>query len=260
MSAPGESAKVRRLRVRLPAQTLDQVVSSFKSNLSSSGVFLRMKKDLQPKDAVTVEVLLADRTPLLSGEGVVAWVGEPSTEGLRGVSCEIAWDARSQAKVDEILARSTIPPPPALSEASTTEPDRYPIIDSLPAPAPTPRVGMGAEDETEADRMPTVKMQGGAAHDLSLGAQETTLEESAASPLDAGFLSPPIVPAGAGEPVDSVTDEDQTLESSAPDFAAWADKSGVGAAGSELSDTMDGETGQKSGVWRWLKKRFGSNA
>lgn len=260
MTAPGDSAKVRRLRVRLPAQGLDQVVAAFKPNLSANGVFLRMKKELRPKDAVTVEVLLADHSRLLAGRGVVAWVGEPSSEGLRGVSCEVTWDPDSQAKVEEILSRSTIPPPSSIAESSTTEPDRHLVIDSIPAPAPKPGGSMSPEDETEADRMPTVKMQSGVQDFESPTEQAATLEESAESPLSAGFLSPPLVPASDGATPQSITDEDQTLESSAPDFAAWADRSGAGPAPEEAADGFDAESPQKSGVWRWLKKRFGSNA
>lgn len=261
MGTADDSPKVRRLRVRLPAQDLDQVVACFKPNLSSAGVFLRLQKDLKPKDPVTVEVLLSDRTRLLSGAGAVSWVGEPSAEGLRGVSCEIVWDADSQHRVDQILARTTIPPPPSISESTTTEPDRHLVIDSIPALAPTPSARLGADEETESDRMPTLRMQSAPEGFEAPGEQAITLDESAETPLAAGFLSPPVVPSGAGRELrDETSEEDLTLESSAPDFAAWADKSGADAASPDVADTFDGDPRQKSAVWRWIKKRLGSNA
>ncbi len=248
MGSAHEAAKVRRLRVRLPAESLDQVALSFKANLSPSGVFLKVPKKFQSGDRVTVEILLADRSLFLTGEGNVTWVGEAAAQGVRGVSCEVQWDAPSQTRVDEILSRSTLPPPPGESPRAPME--QHVTVDSLPAPAPAAPVE--SDEETESDRVPTVKVTNDAEEIGQALEQEITLDETAESPLSAGFLETPS-PTPEGE--------EHTMESSAPDFAAWADKAGVeaGAETGDMTATSEDGMSEKSGVWRWLKKRFGSN-
>lgn len=262
MEPSDESVKVRRVRVRLSAQNLDQVASSFKANLSPGGVFLKVPKDLKTKDAVSVEILLADRTRFLAGHGRVTWVGEPSAQGLRGVSCEVSWDSESQPRVNEILSRTTIPPP--AGEPTRGSLEQHVTVDSLPAPAPAPTEAMDTEDVTETNRAPDLSVASTSTDLVPPLEQAVTLEEGAESPLAPGFISPPATNA-AEEPPHQ--EEDLTMESSAPDFAAWAAGSvPPGEAESSTEGTGDeqsageGEAGQKPGVWRWIKKRFGSNA
>lgn len=249
-----ESVKVRRLRVRLSAENLDQVASSFKANLSPNGVFLKVPKDLKAKDPVAIEIQLSDRTRFLSGRGRVTWVGEPSSQGLRGVSCEVTWDAESLPRVQDILSRTTIPPP--AGESVRTPPDQHVTVDSLPAPAPAPPSSMEPEEVTETDRMPSMPAPSVSSDLVPPLEQAATLEESAESPLRPGFVSPP------APENDVEREEDLTVESAAPDFAAWAVGSNLPEETHENAEggELDGDAGPKPGVWRWIKKRFGSNA
>jgi hypothetical protein len=260
MGTSEELVKVRRLRVRLSAETLDQVASSFKANLSPRGVFLKVPKELKPKDKVSVEILLANRTRFLGGEGSVTWVGEPSAQGLRGVSCEVRWDEESQPRVDEILSRSTIPPPPG--QSPRTPADQLVTVDSLPAPAPVPSGPFGTEDVTETESVPNMEVATPSIDLAPTHEQAVTLEEGAESPLAPGFVSTP-----GGSSLAETTDpeaphqeEDLTMESSAPDFAKWVAPDGSQLADADGAPVSDLEIQQKSGVWRWIKKRFGSNA
>src|SRR5688572_17574025 len=96
----GESDIVS-LRITLRYKDLDEFVAKYAENISSAGLFLRTKAPKPAGTKIRFELLIADGTRALRGEGVVVTVREDDKPGM-ALRFNML-DADSQALVERIV-------------------------------------------------------------------------------------------------------------------------------------------------------------
>jgi uncharacterized protein (TIGR02266 family) len=89
------------LRITLRYKDLEELVQKYAENVSSAGLFLRTKAPKPTGTKIRFELLLADGTRALRGEGVVVTVREDDKPGM-ALRFNVL-DAESQAVVDKIV-------------------------------------------------------------------------------------------------------------------------------------------------------------
>ncbi len=189
------------LRIRLPFGSEEEFIERYGVHVGRDGFFLATRS---PKDVGTklaFELVLADSSPLLSGEGVVARTVAGTRSGM--VVRFLRLDGAGAALVDRIVsARHAEPPPagpsqpPPPSKATTwlgdptrdvariTGLDGAPLRRNNPAEAPAPgRVGVAAAPRPSVHEAPT--WPGDPTRDvvrIAAPGQPATWPEPAASP------------------------------------------------------------------------------
>jgi uncharacterized protein (TIGR02266 family) len=140
------------LRVRLRFADMAAFVAGYATNLSRSGVFLDGVAQRPVDSLVRFELLLADGTVALRGEGRVV-----QSDGQRGgIAVRFTkLDARSKALIDEIItAPETQRRPADKAQARSPAPPPAP---SAPAPAPARPTAALAAKPAEPVAKPTTK-------------------------------------------------------------------------------------------------------
>ncbi|MEQ8273174.1 MAG: TIGR02266 family protein [Deltaproteobacteria bacterium] len=110
MAQPSDTVS---LRITLRYKDLDEFVNRYAENISSAGLFLRTKSPKATGTKIRFELLLANGSRALRGEGVVVTVREDDKPGM-ALRFKML-DADSQAVIDRIVAKhgqGTLAPTP----------------------------------------------------------------------------------------------------------------------------------------------------
>lgn len=128
-SPPTEPKKVP-LRIRLPFATEDEFVDRYGVHVGRGGIFLSTRGTKPAGTLLSFELVLADGTRLMRGEGVVHEVLADDQPGRAGMTVRFTRiDARTRALIDRIVAtregaaRAEPPPPPP----GPPEPEAKPV-------------------------------------------------------------------------------------------------------------------------------------
>ena len=112
MPQPSASnAPLAALRCTLDYSRLDDFVARYGRNLSRAGVFLPMREPLDVGSSVRFEILIADGTAVLRGDGVVTWRApyEPGApDRLHGMGVRFTrLDSHSREVIERVTAYKT---------------------------------------------------------------------------------------------------------------------------------------------------------
>jgi molecular chaperone DnaK len=113
------------LRLKLPYATEDEFLVRFAPSLSRGGIFVATQKPKAAGTLIAFRFVLADGTPVLSGEGTVERATEPGGAERAGMVLRFtALDPKSRERVDRVAAlkegKAEAPPParpPAVADA-----------------------------------------------------------------------------------------------------------------------------------------------
>lgn len=146
---PSEPKKVP-LRIRLPFATEDEFVERYGVHIGKGGIFIATKAAKPEGTPLSFELVLADGTRVMRGEGVVHQVVADEQPGRSGMTVRFTRiDARTRALIDRIvavregLARAEPPPSPAPSQPPEPAPPPTPVSGAwkLKTPMSSPAAG-----------------------------------------------------------------------------------------------------------------------
>jgi len=163
-----KSSSISRIRARLKFPDEDTFVRKYAPNISKSGIYM---KTLSPKPVGTTirfEFLLSDGTPVLKGEGEVAWAlaGESTQPGQsHGMGVKFRrLDSKSKQIVQKALAYRldhsedfaspgpTASMPPPAPEEETGQPETVKAEVEIPVEAPEEPAASSTEPEPESEQ------------------------------------------------------------------------------------------------------------
>src|SRR5262245_20981739 len=76
MADPSSADDVITLRIRFKSETLEKFIEKYAVDLSPGEVFVRTREPLAVGTSLVFDFSLHDGTPLIAGNGTVAWVRE----------------------------------------------------------------------------------------------------------------------------------------------------------------------------------------
>jgi uncharacterized protein (TIGR02266 family) len=125
--------KLLPLRLRLPYATVEEFIEKYGSNVARGGLFIATRAPKPEGTKLSFELLLADGTRLLRGEGAVVKVqAEGSTRPGMTVRF-IRLDAGSKALIDRVLSsRKQDSTPEAKPQGEAVEPTEAPAVSATP--------------------------------------------------------------------------------------------------------------------------------
>jgi molecular chaperone DnaK len=159
-SPPSNEPKKLPLRVKLPFASESEFIDRYGLHVARGGIFIATRAPKPEGTALSFELVLADGTRLMRGEGVVQTVSSDHQPGRSGMLVRLTRiDAKTKALIDQIvtgreglgaaegpvLPASPAPPPtwPTPVPARASSPSRPPIAAPPLAPAPASAVAPG---------------------------------------------------------------------------------------------------------------------
>ncbi len=136
-SAPPNEPKRVPLRVRLPFATEAEFIERYGVHVAAGGLFIATRSPKPVATLLSFELVLADGTRLMRGEGVVHSVSEDPTPGRAGMLVRLTRvDAKTKALIDQITAlregvKEAQPPPTVTEQAAPVaapQPERAPVL------------------------------------------------------------------------------------------------------------------------------------
>ncbi len=128
MTGPGEVKRVP-LRIKLPFATADEFITRYGANVAAGGLFVATRSTRPEGTPVSFELVLADGTRLMRGEGAVQKVVPEAEPGRAGMLVRFTRiDAQTKALLDRVLA----------ARAGVPAPQDPPLEPSPPLPPPAP--------------------------------------------------------------------------------------------------------------------------
>ncbi|WNG34501.1 TIGR02266 family protein [Archangium violaceum] len=183
--------KLLPLRIRLPYATEEDFVEKYGSNVARGGLFIATRSPKPEGTGLAFELVLADGSRLLRGEGIVV---KAQAEGPRaGMTVRfVRLDAHSKSLIDRILARRnagadvasaapSAPPPAAAEQVLEQLPEARP---EAPAEVPEPRVNQptGAPRADAPGQVQAPRPEGSGRSGRPVISAEALRKQAAASP------------------------------------------------------------------------------
>ncbi|MEW5742959.1 MAG: TIGR02266 family protein [Myxococcota bacterium] len=134
MTSPDE--KRVPLRIRLPFSTESEFVDKYGVHLAPGGIFITTRSSKPEGTPLSLEVVLADGSRVMRGEGVVERVVVDEQPGKSGMLVRFTRiDAKTKALLDLVTAaRAGMIPEPPVAPASQPEPPPPPPKPAVPQP------------------------------------------------------------------------------------------------------------------------------
>lgn len=137
--SPNEPKKIP-LRIRLPFSTEEEFIQRYGEHVTRGGIFVATKHGKAQGTFLSFELLLADGSRLMRGEGVVEKLVDPQPGGKPGMLVRFTRiDPRTKGLIDLILDRRA-----GLENAQPPTTSHSPPLPPPSAPAPSRRPGVPA--------------------------------------------------------------------------------------------------------------------